>query len=76
MYQQILRYNLLSYHIKDISIPQGLFVSLVIFIVKHGYVQKASDWKYSSIHRYIQKGIITSDWACSDTLHTTNQFGE
>ncbi|HAT6977693.1 TPA: transposase [Legionella pneumophila] len=44
--------------------------------VKHGYVPKASDWKYSSIHRYIQKGIITSDWACSDTVHTTNQFGE
>ncbi|HHF0526829.1 TPA: REP-associated tyrosine transposase [Legionella anisa] len=44
--------------------------------VKHGYVQKASDWKYSSIHRYIQKGIITSDWAFSDILQTTNQFGE
>ncbi|HAU1297082.1 TPA: transposase [Legionella pneumophila] len=44
--------------------------------VKHGYVQKASDWKYSSIHRSIQKGIISSDWACFDTLHTMNQFGE
>lgn len=44
--------------------------------MKHGYVQKASDWKYSSIHRSIQKGIISSDWACFDTLHTMNQFGE
>lgn len=32
--------------------------------VKHGYTNKASDWAYSSIHRYIRKGILSADWAC------------
>ena len=32
--------------------------------VKHGYVVRASDWPYSSIHRYIGQGMLTPDWAC------------
>ncbi len=31
--------------------------------VKHGTIQSPVDWPYSSIHCYIQKGIIQSDWA-------------
>ena len=31
--------------------------------VKHGYVKKASDWPYSSIHRLIRSGIVPEDWA-------------
>jgi putative transposase len=31
--------------------------------VKHGHAQRASDWPYSSIHRYIRAGWITEDWA-------------
>ena len=31
--------------------------------VKHGYVLKASDWPYSSIHQYIRKGILSTNWA-------------
>lgn len=30
--------------------------------VKHGYVNRAAEWPYSSIHRYIKAGIIASDW--------------
>ena len=30
--------------------------------VKHGYVTKAVDWPYSSIHRYIKNGVIADDW--------------
>ncbi|MFC3908740.1 transposase [Legionella dresdenensis] len=30
--------------------------------VKHGYVSKPSDWQYSSIHRFINKGILTPNW--------------
>ena len=30
--------------------------------VKHGYVNLASDWPYSSIHRYIASGIVERDW--------------
>jgi putative transposase len=32
--------------------------------VKHGHATRASDWPYSSIHRYIRQGIISPDWAC------------
>jgi putative transposase len=35
--------------------------------VKHGYVIRASDWRYSSIHRYIANGVISSDWGNADT---------
>lgn len=30
--------------------------------VKHGYVDRAVDWEYSSIHRYIAAGMVTKDW--------------
>jgi len=30
--------------------------------VKHGYVKRAVDWPYSSIHRAIAKGNIDADW--------------
>jgi putative transposase len=34
--------------------------------VKHGYVEKASDWPYSSIHREIERGNLTEDWGFLD----------
>lgn len=33
--------------------------------VKHGHVTRASDWPYSSIHRYVRQGLMTPDWACA-----------
>lgn len=33
--------------------------------VKHGWVSRASDWSWSSIHRYIRSGVLTADWAAS-----------
>jgi putative transposase len=30
--------------------------------VKHGYVERASAWPYSSIHRYIRLGWLSEDW--------------
>ncbi len=30
--------------------------------VKHGYVCSSVDWPYSSIHRYVEKGIISNHW--------------
>jgi len=30
--------------------------------VKHGYVARAIDWPYSSVHRSIRDGVITDDW--------------
>nr|WP_281349612.1 transposase [Pseudoxanthomonas kalamensis] len=35
--------------------------------VKHGHVSRASDWQYSSIHRYIRQGLMSEDWAAGMT---------
>jgi len=34
--------------------------------VKHGYVQAPVNWAYSSIHRYIRRGILPPNWAVTD----------
>jgi len=31
--------------------------------VKHGYCLTPVAWPYSSLHRYIREGILTTDWA-------------
>ena len=31
--------------------------------VKHGHVERASEWAHSSIHRYVRLGLLNSDWA-------------
>lgn len=30
--------------------------------VKHGYVSQASQWPYSSIHKFIRQGVLPMDW--------------
>lgn len=36
--------------------------------VKHGWVNRASDWQYSSIHQYIKRGIYPENWAAEIEL--------
>jgi putative transposase len=43
--------------------------------VKHGLVQRVSDWSYSSFHRYVSDGILPSDWA-GDAGQSNDGFGE
>ena len=43
--------------------------------VKHGCVEKAVEWKHSSIHRYIKDGIIDPNWGISETFKGDN-YGE
>lgn len=31
--------------------------------VKHGYVRKANEWPYSTLHRFIKQGILPENWA-------------
>ncbi len=31
--------------------------------VKHGYVQRVSDWPHSSFHRFVEAGILPPQWA-------------
>jgi len=33
--------------------------------VKHGYVQFARDWQYSTIHKYIDNGLLSREWGQS-----------
>ena len=30
--------------------------------VKHGYVNRALDWPYSTLHRYVRQGWLPADW--------------
>lgn len=43
--------------------------------VKHGYVEKASQWEYSSIHQYIQKGFLDKEWGVA-LDRFKEEFGE
>jgi putative transposase len=43
--------------------------------VKHGYVNKPVDWKYSSIHRFIRNGVIDRNWGIADSFNGDN-YGE
>ena len=41
--------------------------------VKHGWVNRAVDWPYSSFHRYVARGMVPLHWAtCADE----GKFGE
>jgi putative transposase len=43
--------------------------------VKHGYVRRASEWPYSSIHKYIRSGLLAEDWG-GDAQSAAGDFGE
>jgi putative transposase len=42
--------------------------------VKHGYVSNATEWRYSTIHRYIELSLVSPDWGGSDIAG--DGFGE
>ena len=42
--------------------------------VKHGWVLRARDWPYSSLHRYVREGTLPADWGISAAI--AGQFGE
>ena len=42
--------------------------------VKHGFVQRVTDWPYSSFHRYVRDGLLPQDWGGLDT--GADHFGE
>jgi putative transposase len=44
--------------------------------VKHGYVSRAADWPNSSIHRYIETGMIDCDWAGHKADFPESGYGE
>jgi putative transposase len=43
--------------------------------VKHGLVNRSVDWPHSTLHAYIEKGIVAPDWGdCTDD--TGSGYGE
>jgi putative transposase len=42
--------------------------------VKHGWVLRAADWPYSSLHRWVREGSLPADWGISAAID--GQFGE
>ncbi|NKN32893.1 REP-associated tyrosine transposase [Marichromatium bheemlicum] len=42
--------------------------------VHHHYVHRATDWPYSSIHRYIRQGTLPADWG-SATIQLPDGIG-
>ena len=44
--------------------------------VKQGYVQSASEWRYSSIHTYISKGLLKQNWGFHDDGIEGSMFGK
>ncbi|MBL8311352.1 MAG: transposase [Burkholderiales bacterium] len=37
--------------------------------VKHGYVVRPVDWRWSTLHRYIRDGLVPADWAAASDLN-------
>jgi putative transposase len=44
--------------------------------VKHNYVDHSVDWPYSTIHRYISKGILKPDWGGNGECIAEIECGE
>jgi putative transposase len=42
--------------------------------VKHGWVLRARDWPYSSLHRFVRAGRLPADWGISAAIE--GRFGE
>ncbi|MBC5785361.1 transposase [Ramlibacter sp. USB13] len=42
--------------------------------VKHGWVLRARDWPYSSLHRFVREGKLPADWGISAAIE--GEFGE
>jgi putative transposase len=43
--------------------------------VKHGYVKSPRDWKYSSFHRYVKKGLYDINWGTGDEVSFDEDVG-
>ncbi|MGH8454034.1 MAG: REP-associated tyrosine transposase, partial [Nevskiales bacterium] len=37
--------------------------------VKHGYVDRVSDWPHSSFHRYVETGKLPEAWQASSEVY-------
>ena len=40
--------------------------------VKHGYVKRIKDWKYSSFHRFVKNGFYDENWCDFSNIKDIN----
>lgn len=43
--------------------------------VKHGLVQRVADWRYSSFHQFVRRGVYPADWTGAGKK-ISGKFGE
>ncbi len=36
--------------------------------VKHGHAARPADWAHSSIHKYVERGVVNADWAIAPKI--------
>ena len=41
--------------------------------VKHNLIESPKDWKFSSFHRYVKKGIYDQNWGAGQELIFYNE---
>ena len=44
--------------------------------MKHGLVERVTDWPYSSFQRHLTEGVYTADWGVSEKEFNRQNFGE
>ena len=45
-------------------------------LVKHGYVEKPSDWPYSSFHKLVEQGLYQPEWNLAESPSLVGQAPE
>ncbi|MEQ9242270.1 REP-associated tyrosine transposase [Roseovarius indicus] len=54
-----------EHHVRDLNEYRRLVRYCWDNPVKHGYVERAIDWPYSSIHRDVRLGLVEANWAAA-----------
>lgn len=44
--------------------------------VRHGYVQRAGDWPYSTLQKFVGKGVYSPDWRMDNSIAVDGDFGK
>ena len=52
-----------EHHIRDAADHENHVRYCWLNPVKHGFVERAVEWPYSSIHRDIKRGLVEPEWS-------------
>ena len=44
--------------------------------VKHGLVKSVQEWRYSTFHKYVARGVYPDDWGGGEIANADDNFGE